>query len=131
VYRVSFTLPYLTKMTNRSHGQKWWVVKQDRDKVKNDVNTFLRGKDRMPSAPLDTAQITIVRCSSTMCDYDGMVSGGKPIIDAFIESGVLVDDKLTNIGVTRYLWKKVKRGEGRVEVHLEETDDIDIPIVQE
>lgn len=46
----------------------------------------------MPSKPLTKAKISIVRHSFRSLDYDNLVASMKPISDALVSCGVLIDD---------------------------------------
>lgn len=51
---------------------------------------MVRGK--LPATPLKKARITITRHFWRTLDYDGLVGSMKPIVDALVTAGVLVDD---------------------------------------
>ncbi len=46
----------------------------------------------VPKEPLKKANITLVRHSYRMLDYDGCVGSMKPVVDALVEVGILEDD---------------------------------------
>lgn len=58
---------------------------------------FWSTRGKLPTAPLQKARIVIVRHSFRMLDYDGLVGSMKPVVDALVTAGVLIDD---NWGVT-------------------------------
>lgn len=47
---------------------------------------------RKPAKPLERCEIRIVRHSWRMLDFDGLVGSVKPVIDALVSAGVLMDD---------------------------------------
>ncbi len=49
-------------------------------------------RNRLPPTPLKRARITIVRHFWRSLDYDGLVGSMKPIVDALVDAGVIVDD---------------------------------------
>jgi hypothetical protein len=52
---------------------------------------------KKPKDPLTKANITLIRHSYRYLDYDGLVGSFKPVVDALVSCGVLIDD---NWGVT-------------------------------
>lgn len=52
---------------------------------------------KLPPRPLEKAQITLVRYSHRMLDFDGLVGSMKPVVDGLVTAGVLKDD---SFGVT-------------------------------
>lgn len=49
-------------------------------------------RNKLPPTPLKKARITIVRHFWRTLDYDGLVGSMKPIVDALVDAGVLIDD---------------------------------------
>lgn len=76
---------------------------------------------RRPKKPLKRAAIRIVRCSAKAPDFDGMAGSGKFLIDPLVKLGILIDDNMEIIGQPEYAWVKAKRGEGFVEIFVNET----------
>lgn len=72
-----------------------------------------------PARPLKTATLTLVRVSASEPDYDGLVSGFKPIIDGLVASRIIETDKRSCIGVPKYEWRKGKRGQGSMLIRIE------------
>jgi len=108
-------------MTNTSRVH-WRKLYKERAKWKGLVgNAVLLADERRAAErkPLTRARVTITRCSSTEPDYDGLVSGGKALLDGLVEAGVIVDDKVSVIGQPVYLWEKAKPGKGKVKVRVE------------
>jgi hypothetical protein len=48
---------------------------------------------KKPNSPLSKANITLIRHSWKMLDYDGLVGSMKPVVDALVTCGVLIDDR--------------------------------------
>ena len=71
---------------------------------------------RWPAAPLARARVEITRCSTTEPDYDGLVAGGKFLLDGLVRAGVLEDDNPRVVGQPVYRWERAKRGAGCVRV---------------
>jgi len=55
-------------------------------------------KAKKPKQPLERASVTIVRHSHRFLDYDGLVGSLKPVVDALVTAGVLLDDRWTVVG---------------------------------
>jgi hypothetical protein len=116
-YVLEFRLSGLTKMSNEllrggwrskhGHAKKW--------KMRVWEETYLH----KPYVPLTSAKLTLTRVSCVEPDYDGLVSGFKPIIDGLVEVGVIASDKSSCIGVPAYHWKKGKRLAGAMLVKVE------------
>jgi hypothetical protein len=117
-YRVSFSLPGLPATTN-SGGRTHWAVKvKEANMWKRLVG--LAASNKRPLKPLKKAKLMLVRYSSSECDFDGLVSSFKHIIDGLVESGILENDKPSNIGQSQYLWEKAPPKNGRIFVAVEE-----------
>ena len=58
----------------------------------------LKACRNLPAEPLSKANITLVRHAHRMLDFDGLVGSMKPIVDALVTAGVLVDDSWTVLG---------------------------------
>ncbi|GAB3318035.1 hypothetical protein GCM10027299_09500 [Larkinella ripae] len=54
-------------------------------------------------------RITITRSSSGTLDYDGLVGGAKPALDALVRSGIIEDDKPAIVGTPDYVQVKISR----------------------
>jgi hypothetical protein len=117
-YRLELELPGLPKSANaRLH---WRARHKENLAWEEAVGWAVKGK--LPSAPLARARLTCVRCSSVAADSDNVVAGFKPVIDALVKTGVLVNDKWENIGMPTYLWEKAAPKQGKVRVIVEEIE---------
>lgn len=74
----------------------------------------------LPPDPLAKAKITITRHSAKECDFDGLVSAGKSLLDGLTAAGVIKDDKVSVIGQPTYLWEFAKMKQGHVTIMVEE-----------
>lgn len=52
-------------------------------------------------------------------DYDGLVGSFKYVVDGLVKAGVIVDDKTSVIGDSKYNWVKSKKIDQRIEVEIE------------
>jgi Holliday junction resolvase RusA-like endonuclease len=106
----------LPKMANGGHGN-WKADHFRKKKIMQAVSDQLWGK--LPKKPLKSASGAFVRYSSKEPDYDGLVHGFKPVIDALVKLGVLENDT-SEILEREYSWVKESPRKGRVEVHIVE-----------
>ena len=115
-YSHSFTIPGLPKMANGGHGH-WRTNHAERVKWKSWTRKCLIG--HTPASPLQKIKVIFTRHSTTEPDFDGLVHGFKPIRDALVEGGIVVDDKQRNMDAV-YHWLPAKRGSGHVSVVIVE-----------
>ncbi len=116
---IEFVLPGLPPI-NTADGPSRWA----RYRVKKAwmTRTILAARDaggRALPAPLARASVTIIRSSAREPDFDGLVQGGKFILDGLVKAGVLVDDSPKVIGRPDYRWERAPRGMGSVRVRVE------------
>lgn len=118
MYKLEFEIPTLPPTTN-SHGRVHWAVKA---KIARDWKTLVVWAvgSKTPKKPLQKAKVTITRFSSAECDFDGLVSGGKHLLDGLIVARVIIDDKFSVIGQPNYQWEKAPPRKGKVAIKVEE-----------
>lgn len=95
MYKLAITLHSLPDSLNK--GLRTHRFKYQQKNKKWDLLIFGMVRHRLPPQPLTKARVTIVRHFWRSLDYDGLVGSMKPVVDALVEAGVLVDD---NYGVT-------------------------------
>lgn len=117
-YRHGFIIHELPKTTN-AQSSMHWRAKMKYVRYWHEMVWMVR---KIPPAPLLRAKLTLTRFSSSEPDFDGLVSSFKPVIDGLVVAGVLVNDKMSNIGQSVYQWEKCKRKEGRIHVLIEGLD---------
>lgn len=107
-------LPGLPKMANGSQGSSWRSGAAQKAKWKIAVARELVGL--APSQPFDEANVTFIRGSSVEPDDDNLSIGFKPLRDALVKYGFVVDDKPKNLKA-KYKWEKspVRKGFVRIE----------------
>lgn len=75
---------------------------------------------KKPKTPLKTAKITFTRHSAVCPDFDNLANSFKACLDGLRDAGVIIDDKMVNVGAPDYCWEKAKRGEGRITIQVDE-----------
>lgn len=95
-YRLFIQLDQLPKSTNVKLRTHWRG--QRRESKTWDMIIALECSRRLPVSPLSKANITLIRHSWRMLDYDGLVGSLKPVVDALVSCGVLEDDSWTVLG---------------------------------
>lgn len=75
-----------------------------------------------PVRPLKRAKLTLIRCSTTRPDPDGLTSTFKHIIDGLVESKILENDRYENIGFPTYDWERAPANHGKIKVRVEEIE---------
>lgn len=117
-YYLEFEIKELPKPINAQNSMHW----AQKGKYVRHWHTLVNASvcPRKPKAPLNRAKLTLTRFSSSEPDFDGLVSSFKPVIDGLITSGVLENDKFSNIGRSEYVWINTQRGQGKIKVIVEE-----------
>lgn len=118
-YRLEITIPGLPKMANQQLRGSWRAKHGHAVLWKRKVWKYVW--HLRPETPLEKAKITITRGSSMEADFDGLVSGGKHLIDGLVEAAVIINDKPSCIGQPCYHWERAARGKGFVRILVEST----------
>lgn len=87
------TLPLSLNQKLRGHWRKAHKENQAWDLL---IASMVRG--RKPKAPLEKARIRVLRHHYRFLDYDGCIGSLKPVIDALVTAGVLIDDSWPVVG---------------------------------
>ncbi len=116
---AEFVIEDLPLMIN-SIGRKHWSLKY-KESVK--WRRFINEQCNIANIcglNLEKAILTLTRHSSKEPDFDNLVTGWKVVIDALVKCGVLLDDKPSVIGESKFLWvyRPTKQG-GRVTIRIE------------
>lgn len=96
MYKLDITLHSLPDSLNK--GLRTHRMKYNAKNKRWDMLIFGMVRNRLPVKPLTKARITIVRHFWRSLDYDGLVGSMKPIVDALVSAGVLIDDKYSVTG---------------------------------
>jgi hypothetical protein len=78
----SLNLALRTNRYKRNKSNRRWDVYMD---------ALCSGKK--PQSPLERARLVLIRHSHRMLDYDGLVGSLKPVVDALVTCGVIIDDR--------------------------------------
>jgi len=114
---IKLEIKDLPKMPNTLLRKHWAVITKEKNKWHTLVKLFL-GHNK-PKAPLKEAKLTLVRHSMRGPDYDGLVGSFKYVLDGLVKAGVIIDDKVSVIGDSKYQWVKAKKVDQRIEVTIE------------
>ncbi len=107
-------------MANASGRSRHWRVGQQEALRWRQLVVAKVGFIGKPIKPLDRARLTLIRFSSSMPDFDGLVRGFKNVVDGLVDAGVLANDKLENTGAWNCHWEKTSPKAGRIIVIVEE-----------
>lgn len=121
-YTIHLSIPFLPKPVNSWMGEHWRARHTESKKWRIRVAQEIIRIGRPPTCPWKKAKVTLTRCSSGQMDYDGLVSSFKCVLDGLVKCGVLVDDKMTNIGIPTYLHEKAVPGKGGIKIVVEEME---------
>lgn len=116
-YRLDINLPGLPETTNQVLAMGLRARMRRKAYWKDLVWKLTAGK--RPAVPLARATLTLIRCSTTRPDPDGLVSSFKHIIDSLTLSRVLENDRHENIGFPNYGWAHAKMGAGHCLIIVE------------
>ncbi len=118
MYNLKFRIDGLPK-TRNSIAERRWTRKREADKWHDLVLLSIGRKDK-PLIPLEKVDLHLIRASSSMPDYDGLVSSFKFVIDALVKLNIIVDDNLKVCAQPLYEWTKTKQKQGYIEVEVKE-----------
>ena len=117
MYTLKFTIKDLP-LTRNKLADRRWARKKEADKWHELVRHH--AQLQRPQAPLKKATLHLVRHSSRCCDYDGLVSSFKYVVDGLVKVGIIIDDNMKVIDKPLYEWEKAARNEGYITVEVRE-----------
>lgn len=121
MYKLHFVVHSLPKSLNKSlrtHRFKAHAQNKTWDLL---IYGIIRG--HLPKEPLKKARIKIVRHFYRTLDYDGLVGSLKPVVDAIVDAGVLVDDSWGVLGA----WEVRQEFRQKKDGPLLEIEVIEVP----
>src|SRR3954469_12425023 len=101
-YVLEFEIPGLPETTNEVLAMRLRTRMNRKAYWKSIVWQLVSG--RRPPIPIKRARLTLIRCSRTRPDPDGLTSSFKHVIDALVVARVLENDRHENIGFPNYDW---------------------------
>lgn len=122
MYRLELRINGLPKIISNGSKGSWrsaWAEARKWHRLILEAVVFSRQK---PQKPLERARLQLTRYSSVEPDFDGLAISFKHVLDALIKAGVLVNDKVSNIGQPNYRWEKTKPGGGFITITVEEIE---------
>lgn len=122
-FHLRLYLPGTPASTNALLGASYWKKHKNRNLWHLIVKVAL-GPLRIEK-PIEKAQIKIIRHSSRALDYDGCVASMKPVVDALVEYGILLDDRWSVTGKwdVDQAFRKAKDG-SFIELEIMEVKDV-------
>jgi hypothetical protein len=96
MFELRLEIDQLPKALNKTLNAHW--RKQRRLGKMWDLVIESKVRSMKPKEPLKKASISIVRHSHRNLDYDGLVGSMKPVVDALVTAGVLLDDRWSVLG---------------------------------
>lgn len=116
---LEFEINGLPRMTNTSRVH-WTKKMKEASKWKHlAVAAAVQANGDWIKEPMQKAKLTLIRFSSVEPDFDGLVSSFKHVIDGLVEAGVIVNDKVSNIGQPSYKWTYAPPKKGKIKVRVE------------
>lgn len=113
-YVLSFSVSFLPSLNTSATRRHWSVAHREVKRWRKIVAAHA-----FRYYPLQRARVTMVRLSSVEPDHENLTMSFKPVLDALVHCGVLVDDGPAHVERV-YRWEKVARGRGCVGVKVEE-----------
>lgn len=117
-YSLFIRIDALPKSINQT-GRLHWTAKSKIVREWKALVRFAVGH-QAPKQPLARALIIYTRYSSRCLDFDNLVNSYKAVQDGLVEAGVLLDDKVKNIGYPTYRWKKCAQKAGHITIEVKE-----------
>src|ERR1043165_1047449 len=110
---AEFEIAGLPKMTN-AIGRAHWTVKHREAKKWKRLVAIECARLGISNLGLGAASLTLTRHSIKEPDMDGLVSGFKHVVDGLVAAQVIVDDRPSVIGQSRYRWQTAPPSQGKV-----------------
>lgn len=109
----------MPKSLNRLLGYGKWTKHQNALKWKKRIFDALRTQP-LPPVPLEHVKLTFIRRSPRFLDFDGAVGSLKPLADALVMAGILIDDNYKVTGPWFVTQEKVKTIDQHIYLKVEE-----------
>lgn len=90
MYVLRLTFPFTPKPLNKSLRTHYHA--RNRESKAWDGMIAVETIHKRPETPLPKAKLRLIRYSHRFLDFDGLVGSMKPVVDALVTCGILVDD---------------------------------------
>lgn len=123
-FKAHLKIPCCPPALNAANKKHWSERNSDAEEWRMRVWAMIKRKElpAPPKTPLASARIQVIRHSSNMLDFDGVVGSMKPVIDALVKNGFILDDRWSVVGAWSVDQKYRPRKEGQLtEILIEES----------
>ena len=114
---MRLTIPYPTKSNNELRRMSPFGYRDLRNELTRIVQSERRAEGLLTALGGERRRVVITRYGPQLLDYDNLVGGAKPLIDALCNSGAIWDDDPKHLDVT-VKQEKSSRREARTEVEI-------------
>ncbi len=130
LYRLELEIPSVPNIAHWQQRAHWTVHSAEAARWR-EILRILVGRKRPPQ-PLQRAEIWLTRCCERECDWEQLVMGFKPVVDALMKStakvaraDVIEDDRSSVLPGCRrhYAWEQAKRNRTRTKLVVEEVTE--------
>ena len=119
-FETTLTIQGLPKTPNELRFRKWYITTTHDKKWKRKISeSILFSEKQKPEKPLEKVKIYFERHSSKQPDFDNLVGSFKPILDALVENGIIIDDAMKHMEVQNYKWIKCCPKKGHIVIRIE------------
>lgn len=115
---LDVTIPGIPPINSAGHhgGNHWSRTQIKRQWESKICVAVLDALGRWPEAPLDRAEVTLIRRSASEPDFDNLVGAQKFILDGLVKAGVIADDSPKVIGRPDVRWEFAPRGQSETRI---------------
>ena len=108
-YQLTFEVSTMPLTLNQVMGKHWRSRYHNFEKIKDEIGASI--KNSLPDSPITNASVYIWRYSSGKLDRDNAYFTAKPILDALVREGVIIDDGPSILKRLNIHQVKIKRTE--------------------
>jgi Holliday junction resolvase RusA-like endonuclease len=118
MYTLEFSIAEVTESANKMLRMHWGA--RERYNKKWERLVWAHVWPRKPEQPLARAKVTLTRHSVRKMDADNCRLSFKPIMDALVKYGVLLDDTVAVVGEPVVIQEKAPLRQKSIRVRVEE-----------
>ncbi len=115
---IKLRIPGLPKSPNQLLGAHWRTRSRHSKQWLHAVHIVFLTNGINPRIALTKAKIKLTRVSSVMPDADNLRGSFKPVMDALVKLGTIIDDNPNVVGEPEVEWVKGKPKEGYIIVQI-------------